>query len=429
MLLVKLSRVGRAATVLLVAGCASCAIISIDEYASGRAGAAADAAVDVVVPPAEAGAQLGVPGVILAQGVPHATGRAQQSHLFHAAEAGLWVFFSFDAASAQRLVTRVSRDFVTWTDGAPLALPRTHAADGRDLAVAPLPPRTFHLSFSLRAGSYAHHHARATVASGSLLFGGVRDLGEIAATDEGLVPDGPAVLATADGRVVELSGWVAPASGEPGAGNVVSWLSSENDDGRAEAFNQGFGPSKQITQVNLACNARALVATTEGTLALWESADAEPRPSGIGFARLDGTSWTQAGNASFSAAPFDANDWGVVGVGTDAHVVRWSGAYEHRIYRGDAFSPGAAVPAAEHAEGGGIAIVADGDRPRAFVLDRAGAVLSSTLSDAGWSTWAEVVPAGAARTGLTAFASADGLALAWNEARAGGLAVIGVRLR
>ncbi len=429
-----------AATLLGLTG--ACTLVtSLDGYA----GVATPEAVTPDVTPADAadaatpdGADSdggGLPVVtVIAQdvGVAYAAGAAQGSHLHYAKNAGVWVFFLIDAAHPDRLSARVSPDFITWSDGGTLGLPEPHPADGRSFAVsyADLGGKdVFHLALSLQAtvANRSHFHARATIAAKAVVFETPVELGRTTGDLPLLDPDGPSVAVIANGTVLDASGWHSLPEGN--YGDAFMWTSTAVDNGAS--WTSGFASPTNMKVVPSAVNARLLLPTAFGAIALWEDGETDPNPKGIDAAELKGGSWAAPRSAGFASDGYNINDWSAAVDPTTGvvHVVRKAGKLEHRIFDGNAWTTGSALPPASLSPGDGVVVVADGDTVSAFVVD--GAVARTTLSASGWSAWTEVVAADASkrRSGLAGRGGPGGVALAWTETQGSRIHLAAAKIR
>jgi hypothetical protein len=348
-----------------------------------------------------------------------ASGAAQGSHLWFAKNAATWVAFYESDADPMHLRTRVSKDFVTWTDGASLALPHEHPHDGRSFAVsyADVAGRdVFHLAVSLKPGSSdrRHTHVRATFSGGALVFEAVSELSRTLSTITQLEPDGPAVAILPAGTVLDVSGWYSAEAGTSVfTGNMIAWNSAMS--GTAATWAPDFAGPVEVESVPKFCNARALAPTPTGAVVLWEAADTDPNPTGIRFAAFATGTWAAPGDVSFKGATFDPNDWAVTSLGADVHAIRAASSdFSHRIYTAGTWRAGKPVPTRAHPAGQGVVLVNDEGVVRAFTLDADGTVASTSLAGVAWSPWKVELPPGP-RTRLTGYAGAGGLGVMWSE--------------
>jgi hypothetical protein len=357
-----------------------------------------------------------------------AAGAAQETHLHYAKNSALWVLFYLDTETA-KLKTRVSSDFLTWTDGAALALSNPHPGDGRSFAVTydDLAGKDiFHVAYAVKASTTdrRHHHARGVMSGGTMLFEPSIGLGRTTSKDNALEPDGPAVLTVQGGTVVDLSGWFSADGGADHTGNVVAWLSSDSELGAT--WSPSFGAPVEVYVVPIICNARAMVRIGAGALAVWESGDTEPSPTGLTFARFNGAGWSTASAVDGVKATLDVNDWGLARLDdTHVHAVRFAGGFfRDRVYDGAGWSDGPAMPSTTHATGEGVVVLADAGTLRVFMLDTSGAIVTTSLTSGVWSAWATAVPAAANRSGLSGYAGVGGAALLWTDKSSGALMAV-----
>ncbi|MDB4993641.1 MAG: hypothetical protein JWM74_1073 [Myxococcaceae bacterium] len=405
----------------------------------GTDGAGPDGLTPADALPAEAAADAGdaavstVPVALAVSPSLFAAGSAQETHLHYAKSSALWVLFYLDADAA-KLKTRVSSDFVTWTDDASLTLPSPHPGDGRSFAVTydDLAGRdVFHVSYAVKASpsDRRHHHARGVMTAGKMVFEPAVGLSRVTSNDNNLEPDGPAVLTVQGGTVVDMSGWLSPDGGTDRTGNVMAWLSTDSELGGT--WSPSFGGPIEVFVVPIICNARALVRIGAGALAVWEGADAEPNPSGLTFARFNGTTWSSSSTVDPTKATMDVNDWGLARLDdSHIHAVRFAGGlFRDRVYDGAGWTDGPTMPSATHLTGEGVVALADAGTLRVFMLDSTGAILTTSLTAGAWSAWAPFVAAASGRSGLSGYAGVGGAALVWVDKSKADATIAGVRVR
>jgi len=214
--------------------------------------------------------------------------------------------------------------------------------------------------------------------------------------------------------VLDLSGWYAVNGATERTGNVVSWASNTND--TTAAWPAAFGPPYEVEAVTTVCNARMLVVSNGGALALWEAGDEDPAPKALSSARYENGVWGAAVSAGFAVDTFDPNDWAAAALGNEVHAVRYAGAgFVHRKYVNGQWTAGAGFPARAHPIGEGVSVVSDGAAIYAIALDAAGAVRSTSFAGAAWTEWKTDVPAGGNRTRPAAYAGAGGVAVVWAD--------------
>ena len=425
---------------LLIAACSL--TTSLDGFTGGDASVPDDAGggfeatfPDTFVAPPAPPAQIGQPVIIASDvGVAYAAGAAQQTHLHYAKNAAEWRFFYISDADPNRLRTRVSLDFANWMEGTALPLPQEHPHDGRSFAVtyADIGGRdVFHVSISLKANSAdrRHHHARAAVMDGKLLFDPITELGKVTLEESKLDPDGPAVAILADGKVLDIAGWYSQNGGTSRTGNVVAWASTANDN--AAAWPSTFASPFEVEVVATLCNARALVVTNAGAMALWEGADEDPDPKVLSFARFESGSWTPSASAGFASETFDPNDWAAAALGGDVHAIRFSTSnFVHRVYANAVWAAGPGIPPRAHPIGQGVSVVSDGSSLYAISLDASGAVESTSFAAGAWTAWKTDVPAATGtRSRPAAYAGPGGVAVVWAETSGPTRDIVGARLR
>lgn len=369
-------------------------------------------------------------------GVAAATGNAQQQHVVFAEGSGRWWLFYVDGAHPSELRTRSSSDFVTWTDGASLALPHPHAGEGRSFSADAAfigGVDVVHLSTGhrLAATDRRRLHARATLSDDGVSFEEPVEINAVTEDHDGLDPDGAVTAITATNRVVDLSGWTVNLGGS-GVGNSQAWWSAGPDQGSAGP--QAWDGQQDLETVTTFVNARALAALPDGdVLALWERGD-EDTPTNVRWSRGDGSGWSSPASV-FASAAQDPNDWAVCVVGPAVHAVRRTiaGAYEHRLFDGADWSDGDAIPAGDGKVGTGVVLATDlGDVWLFAIADDAGNTVRGArwIAGAGWGEWFDVQTAPALRSWLSGSpgAGGGGLALVWTEEEGGASTIAGARL-
>jgi hypothetical protein len=405
----------------------------------GTDGAGSDALAPTDALPAEAAADAGdgavsaVPVTLAASPALFAAGSAQETHLHYAKTSAKWVLFYLDTDTT-KLKTRVSSDFVTWTDDASLPYSNPHPGDARSFAVTynDLAGKdVFHVSYGLKASpsDRRHHHARGVMTAGKMVFEPSIGLGRVTSNDNNLEPDGPAVLTVQGGTVIDMSGWLSPDGGTERTGNAMAWLSTDSELGGT--WSPSFGGPIEVEVVPIICNARAIVPIGAGALAVWEASDAEPNPTGLTFARFNGKGWSSTAAVDGTKVTMDINDWSLARLDdSHIHAVRFAGGlFRDRLYDGASWTDGPAMPSATHLTGEGVVALADAGMVRVFMLDASGAILTTSLTAGAWSPWAPFVAAASGRSGLSGYAGVGGAALVWVDKSKPVTAIAGVRVR
>jgi hypothetical protein len=146
------------------------------------------------------------PAVVIADvgSVSTSSGDAQQIHVVWASVTRQWWLFYVDDDTTQ-LKTRWSPDFVTWSDGASLALPYTNAKEGRNFSLAYADIAgvdVVHVAVSHRIadGDRRVTHTRATIDADGISFGTPADLSSLTYQDPALDPDSPRSRSTPAGE-------------------------------------------------------------------------------------------------------------------------------------------------------------------------------------------------------------------------------------
>ncbi|MEZ4257918.1 MAG: hypothetical protein R3B36_02540 [Polyangiaceae bacterium] len=409
-------------------------------------------------PPAEAGvpdASLPSPGdaaeapdappstgaaVVLAAvgGVDAPTGYAQQTHLVYAVNAQRWWLFTFDDAAPDAIRTRSSVDFVTWQAGPEIPLPHPHGKHGGFLSVAYADVGAVDVvhvaaEFYLGTVDQRHYHARVTLSGAALAYGAFELVSRVGDALMPAAPIGPVALVTPAGGVVDGTGY-SPYFGNPATtANMNAYSASTTELGTS--WTPGFGPREDVGSVPFTVHTRAFAALGgSDVLAVWESADGEPKPTNLRWARRTNGVWGGGVTAlPASATLFGANDWSLARLGdADVHVVRRAGDdYVHRRYDGAAFVDGQVLSKAPASDDAGLVLLHDGvSRVMAVTLGPAPdhKVIACTWSAApapSWGPWRELVSAPAERSFVSGYASGGRAAVIWTERDAAGSKVVG----
>lgn len=366
--------------------------------------------------------------------VATATGLAQQSHLVWAGGAARWVlFYPKDGAPTMR--TRLSADFVSWTDGPELALPNDHGGDGRNFTVSAATFGTvdvFHFGLSLLATPplRRHYHLRATLEGGVLTSGDATALSSSTRERADIHPDGPAVAVAEDGDVYDFTGWAGTSDDGTGlTGNPTVWRASAPEAGGAWTPTWSRTDISTVAEIS---NARAAIALGgPSILAFWESGDLEPEPTNVRFSRTSGTTWSTVGSV-FASAAQHASDWTVLRVAADdVHAVRRrsTGTLDHRRYDGSTWRDGSAIAPEPLVKGAGLVLVQGASGPTLVGLKADGTIRATSWQAAGWGAWIVLAPPAAGRAWLTGVSSAGHAAIAWTETAGTSRVIAGLRLR
>ena len=343
-------------------------------------------------------------GVVIASNVSsYAAGSAQQHHVHFASNLGAYVVFYFSSQEKNALLTRLTPDFVTFVDGPSIPLPHPNDNEGRnfDVAYANIGGAdVFHLIISIHDGPRFSYRVRGRATKGgALTFDAVSELDHDTSAFTTLDPDGPGIAILSSGRVVIGSGY---NSVKGHTANAVVWVASKPDDG-APDWDHAFAPGLELEIASESVNARSLVAFPGGVSMMWERADHEPRPRGIGFSFFGGTTWTSPDDVGFTKTEFDIADWDQLAT-SDGHIhaVRFAnGGYEHRYWDGEGRT-GFTLAATEHSTGDGVVFLAKGASPSVFVLAKPENTLKrATLEGTTWSAWTDAAPADGMRSHLS----------------------------
>lgn len=363
------------------------------------------------------------------------SGHSQQSRLFF--ENGTWRLFYLHSSDSDRVRTRTSTDFVSWTDGDAFDIAHPHGGDGRDLAVATkviADTRVYHVVTSHTLGNTDRRvaHVRGVVAMmGDLQMGVPADVSTSIWDFAELEPDAPAVALAADDTVFLTSNRDADTVG---CGNPYMWRSTQADDGTM-AQSTSWLPSEQLSYVSWAVNAHALLPLSDGrVLAVYENGADEPDATNLDASVFDGGTWSMP-TTSFSAnVPFAQNDWGVVRTAADdVHVVRRlaSGDFQHAVFDGQDWQAGSAIAPLAALEGNGIALASDGMRVLVAVIgEEHGHIYASVWDGSAWGAWEARITAPAERRYIaSAGAAVEGAAAVyWTELSEAGAVITGAQL-
>ena len=411
---------------------AACFFPSVGDLGGGGDGGdAGDAAVETAAPDA------GQTPIASVGSVATETGNAQQTHVIWAAGAKRWWLFTIDDDTTH-IKTRSSADFVTWTDGASLALAHTNGGEGRNFSVAYASvggADVVHLSVShAEPSTLTHSHTRALVTGSTIAFGAPVDIGTpVAVATEG--PDGNVTMIGPDGSVWDSFGFTISQGTNSGMGhyNEDVYAASSPDTG-APAWSATFAQTT-IEVVNQRSNAHALVYDT-APLAVWEDGNNEPDPTNLHDASFQ-SSWSSPATVFSTDSAQDPNDWGVAvlraGSLVETHVVRGvtSGSYDH-VYGAGGPSVGGAPPPSARTPGTGVVLLADPAHLAAFAIAADGSIQRSRWDGSQFAGWETIAPA---RTraflsgycpDLGAHPEAGGCALIWTEPGTGGYEVGGM---
>jgi len=375
------------------------------------------------------------------------TGNAQQTHIVYAKHSGRWWLFTIDSLAASSISTWSSIDFVTWVQGASLTLPFPHGNEGGNFSVAYADlggKDVVHLSLSLTesgSGNRHHDHGRAIITGAAIAFDAAF---EIAAVDPSqntdTTPDGCATLVTADGHVMELTGW-APYNNMPSNnGNVSSYLATDPDTGGTWA--PSFPNRKDFAQADAINNRMGLATGGGNVLTIWESANAEPDPDNLRSSDWDGSNWNNQKDV-FAAKTQAPNDWSAVRLQNgEIHALRrttpggtgntMSNAFEHQLLNTGNWNSRTNPADMGGLSNGGVVVLTHANHMLVVTIgsDPAQSIITTTWDGTAWSTWATLEGDVGTRSHISGFANEDGeAAVIWSEgAAAGKTSVVGRRV-
>jgi len=382
----------------------------------------ADAVIDVTL-------QATPQSIAVAGAIENASGMAQQTHLFWAAERREWWLFAQDSASPSVLASFHSPDFASWSPGPSADLGHPAGNDGRNLSLAEATiggTHVVHLSAGWNdSGVRGRSHVKATLDAGGLVFQAPKDINSGGATD----PDGPAVAITANGTVVDTSGWDQTPQTPPlspcGDGDVEVYTSEVPDAGATDFATVAF--TKQVIWcVPVRVNARYVYADGETLYHVYEDGVDEPDPSELSYQirHPDGT-WTPTNgtthtkpSAVFPDGTFQIENWTVRRVGDALHaILRTSdgGIHHAALTLGSETWMQLPAPPSIGANGHGLMAAPYGIGMVLVELDADGVPTYAFWDGTSWSAWTKLAVDGGSRDYL---AGADGPrpALIWTVA-------------
>jgi hypothetical protein len=367
----------------------------------------------------------------------NATGMSHQAHLVYAPELGQWWMWYGSTLDPTHLRTRFSSDFVSWRDGEALALGHPHGGDGRNLAVADAViggHHVVHLSAGYLDAKRGRVHARAELTAGRCAFGAAQEINAGGVQE----PDGPAVAITADGHVVDVTGWLATPQRPPltpcGDGDDVFYSSDLAETGTT-SFDAMTYTQEVLWCVPTRIDARWLYADGNDLYELYDDAISDPDPRNLlmtvrkaGTWLPDETVYTMPPRVFATDQIYPLDDWGVAVVGRGIHAARRVGAtFEHRVYdldAGGAWRDGPALPGAAGKAGAGLFLAPYGAGLIAVQIAATAdqAIAYSYGDGARWTPWRSLTSAMAGRGFIAGAVPAGGgrPAITWTEDRGGG---------
>ena len=364
--------------------------------------------------------------------VTSATGMAHQERLLYAPELGAWWLFTISSVVPDSLITRTSRDFVTWSDGPTLALGHTHGQDGRNITLADRViggTHVVHLSVGYVDAVRGRLHVKATLDATGLVFGAPVATNSGGTTD----PDGPAVAITGQGSVIDGSGWdqtpATPPLSPCGDGDVEVFTSATVDTG-ATSFDAMAFARRVLWCVPNRVDARYLYADGETLYHLYEDGNSEPDAVNILYSiRRPDSAWLPDESAVKTTPPsvfatdtaFPIDDWTVRPVGRTLHAIRRVGtAYEHRqlaLGSDGPWTAGAAIPDSAAAGGSGVYAAAYGTGMILVEITSSNGLAYTFWDGTAWTAWRPLAVPSTMLTALAGSTPRDGErpAIMWQE--------------
>lgn len=343
--------------------------------------------------------------------ITNGTGMAHQNHLVHAVEHGEWWLWYETSEDTTHLRTRRSTDFITWNEGASLSLGKTHGNDARNIAIADRiinGNHVVHISVGFIDSDLGRKHVRATLPGGSCVFGAAVQTNTGGSTE----PDGPAVVITDAGQVVDGSGWDQTPQTPPltpcGDGDVEIYVADALETGTT-SFDAMTYTKQVIWCVDVRVNARVLLSDGETLYHIYDNGGKDPTPKNFFFSlrRADGTwlpvqdTYTPPPEVFASAVETDINDWNARIIGAQIHAVRRNGSesdtLEHRIFTlgsEDDWAAGQPIDLSASTTGSGVYLTPYGEGAL-LVQIAADQLVYSFWDGDSWSPWNALdVPSG-----------------------------------
>jgi hypothetical protein len=249
------------------------ATITATSIADPRAVTTATIEVTRAISPREVAA---VPAVIWPAGL------ATQVHGFYSDRTKAWWFFYTDEAPSQLVHSLTSMDFASWTAGPTLDAGVPIGNDGRNFSLARrviADHEIIHLAQSYETGR-GRIHVRAELDAAGLVFGGVTrtSLGGTVS------PDGPAVVITEAGEVIDASGYDQTPPTPPLSpctdGDAELYTAEQAETGTTSFDLMSY--SKQVLWCpNSQINSRFLASDGDTVYYLYEDGAVEPQPVNV----------------------------------------------------------------------------------------------------------------------------------------------------
>ncbi|MBV8755969.1 MAG: hypothetical protein JO257_01760 [Deltaproteobacteria bacterium] len=341
-----------------------------------------------------------------------------------------WVFFA-SSLTGNGLSSAHSADFVTWAAGAFLATPNGLAGDGRNIDVAARDLGGHHvvhaaLSYETGRGRY---HVRGEIAGGAIAWGAPQVVNQ-----GGVVsPDGPSVVITAGGQVVDGTGYLMTPQTPPlmpcGDGDNVIYTAAMLDTGTTSFDAIGWN-QKVVWCVGVRSNARRLLSDGETLYDLFDDAQMDPQPDNLFFnvRRPDGawlpdeTTYTVPPRVFATDTAFQLEDWDAMIVGRTLHAIRRlpNDAFEHATYDLDAGGPWtmAAAPVNRGiTPSSGVVLEPYGVGMLAVIISGGSSLQYAYFDGTAWTPWHDLGGGAAANRFAISGGAAAGVrpAIMWTE--------------
>jgi hypothetical protein len=364
-----------------------------------------------------------------------ASGAAQQHKIVWAHHDQSFWLFHFDDNDSGHLAIRSSKDFVTWIDQPPLALPVKHDGDGRNFSVIALERQmndVVHGVLSLHDGSTRQvFHLRGVISAGAIAFDPIAMVTQLTNNPTGCDPDGPSVAVAIDGHIADVTGWFTTNNGNDYCDFNV-YRSADFDDGGL--WNNAFTLSTH-TPVNGLSNAHMLVNVSgQDLLGGWD------QPSGMNsytvWSVSSGGSWPGPQDLFPKTETSAFNDWSLCSLSpTNIVAVRrrvegGNMVFDDYVWNGINWMSGNPLASEAGLPGSGVALLSDGARVAAFTIgaDANQSVRYAVRDEAGtWSAWATFAGTKATRAYISGSGCEENQhpVVLWTESSNVGLGIVG----
>jgi hypothetical protein len=341
--------------------------------------------------------------VVIAHGgtVTAPTGQSTQQHLFETTTGQWWLDYQSSTAT-DRLLTRTSSDFTTWTDGNAAIMPNTASADGRDMtaSVQKLPNAEV-MQVLIGAVDQDVWEIKGVLSAGSVTWGSYHRL-----TGSGqFEPDGASILVTHEGETLAITGWEGTPPAPPlscGTGDDDLYTANSIDDGTAN-FSSVSWTEQILWCVPNVISARQLLEDASGNIyhLIPDSAESNPILNILLLTRGSDRIWHPIQPASGSPVPptrvfstdtdTDTDAFEGILFEGELQIIRFrtnGTTFEHRTFdlgNGNLFDGGTIPPAPTMVPGMYLGHYGEG-----FILvtiDNIGTFHYTWFFDGSWSPW------------------------------------------